>query len=482
VTGRSWLLVITALLGFAGGAWGWMRFERGAPQIDAPPEPLVVGAGGRELELALRDAASGVRQVKAVLVHPRGEAALLEESYPGNLWSGGADRGERHVSLRIDPVSLDLPDGSAVLRISASDWSLRGNETTLELPVTVDRKPPRITVTSGLTYVNRGGSGVVVYRVSEKPARTGVQVGDAFFRGYPVEATGQWVSIFAIPPQDGPEPQVRVVAEDAAGNRSDAGWPTVIKDREFPHAEVSLPASFLDTVVKKLATSEGIATDDLEAAFREINTRVRAKDEARIRELVADSAPYALWQGPFEQLRNSKVTSRFAERRDYVVGGVKNSEATHYGYDLASTQAAPVTATAAGRVRYAGELGIYGNCVLIDHGLGVASLYGHLSRLDVAAGDNVTRGQTLGLSGSTGLAGGDHLHFAILVGDTYVDPLEWWDASWIETHVDSRVPPRLAHGPSGRDAPTRVEASNDAAPDPMPAGAEPSGVPAALAP
>ncbi len=90
---------------------------------------------------------------------------------------------------------------------------------------------------------------------------------------------------------------------------------------------------------------------------------------------------------------------------------------------------------------FAGELGIYGDCVILDHGLGVASLYGHLSRLDVAAGDRVEQGQPLGLSGATGLAGGDHLHFAILVGGTYVDPLEWWDPKWVKDNVDARLAP-----------------------------------------
>jgi murein DD-endopeptidase MepM/ murein hydrolase activator NlpD len=90
-------------------------------------------------------------------------------------------------------------------------------------------------------------------------------------------------------------------------------------------------------------------------------------------------------------------------------------------------------------VVFAAELGIYGNCVLLDHGLGLATLYGHLSSIDVQPGDPVEQGGRLGLSGSTGLAGGDHLHFAVLVGDTYVDPLEWWDAKWVETHVTDRL-------------------------------------------
>jgi murein DD-endopeptidase MepM/ murein hydrolase activator NlpD len=156
---------------------------------------------------------------------------------------------------------------------------------------------------------------------------------------------------------------------------------------------------------------------------------------------VAGGGPEKRWQGAFAQLDNSKVTSVFAERRSYFVDGTQVSEATHYGYDLAATANTPITASNAGRVLYAAPLGIYGNCVLIDHGMGITSLYGHLSRIDVHEGDSVTKGQTLGLSGQTGLAGGDHLHFAILVGDTYVDPVEWWDPKWVATHVEAQLAP-----------------------------------------
>jgi murein DD-endopeptidase MepM/ murein hydrolase activator NlpD len=86
-------------------------------------------------------------------------------------------------------------------------------------------------------------------------------------------------------------------------------------------------------------------------------------------------------------------------------------------------------------------MGIYGNCVIMDHGLGVSSLYGHLSRIDVSPGEVLEQGDTVGLSGATGLAGGDHLHFGLLIGDTYVNPLEWWDRRWIKNNILSQLYP-----------------------------------------
>jgi len=94
-----------------------------------------------------------------------------------------------------------------------------------------------------------------------------------------------------------------------------------------------------------------------------------------------------------------------------------------------------------GRVLFAGELGIYGNCVIVDHGMGVVTLYGHLSSLEAKEGDAVEKNSVLGRSGATGLAGGDHLHFAILVGDAYVDPVEWWDEKWVREKIDEKLAP-----------------------------------------
>jgi murein DD-endopeptidase MepM/ murein hydrolase activator NlpD len=133
--------------------------------------------------------------------------------------------------------------------------------------------------------------------------------------------------------------------------------------------------------------------------------------------------------------------SQFAELRSYRLAGQPVSRARHYGFDLASTAHAPITAAAPGRVVFAQDLGIYGRCILIDHGLGLSSLYAHLSEIGVVPGDDVESGTVLGLSGATGLAGGDHLHFAVLVGETYVNPLEWWDPKWVRSHINIRLKP-----------------------------------------
>ena len=341
--------------------------------------------------------------------------------------------------VSILPPRARTPASLAVLH-ECELWRglFSGNETALEIPVEIDLDPPRVQVSSGLTYVKQGGSGAVNYSVSEAVAADGVQVGDHRFQGHPVPGgSGERIAIFAIPTDVPADVTPRVFAEDRAGNTATARWPVVVKPRAMPEGNVTLGASFLENVVPRL--TRVTAGTDLKQAFHKINTELRAENERTIRERLAETSPVPYFDGALDQLANSQVTSRFAERRTYFVAGDPVSKAIHFGFDLASTAAAPITAAARGRVVHADELGIYGNCVLVDHGLGVGTLYGHLSRIDVAAGDEVAQGSTLGLSGATGLAGGDHLHFAVLVGDSYVDPLEWWDPKWVATHVTPKL-------------------------------------------
>jgi hypothetical protein len=446
----GWLLILVLIAVVGVGGFAWYRFESEAPGLQAPEAELVIGRSGVKLDLQASDARSGLRSLH-VAVTPQGgaEQVLLDESYPGNLVSGGTRR-EQATPLQLDPAALGGLKGPATLSIAVRDWSWRGafagNETRRELPLRVDLEPPRIEVTSGIsgiTYVRQGGSGSVAYRVSEPTARDGVRVGTAEYRGFPRKggAANERVALFAFPTDVDAKSAVRVFAVDAAGNSSEAGWSVVVQPYVQPEGKVQLTQTFLEQVVPRL--SPGGAAGD--AAFQEVNTRVRAENEKKIREIIADTAAEPIASGNLHQLANSKVTSRFGEKRIYVVDGREVSRAVHFGYDLASLSGAPVTATAAGKVLYAGDLGIYGNCVILDHGLGLVSLYGHLSRIDVEAGARVEADQRLGLTGATGLAGGDHLHFATLVGNTYVDPIEWWDAKWVKDHVAPNLAPATAN-------------------------------------
>jgi murein DD-endopeptidase MepM/ murein hydrolase activator NlpD len=178
---------------------------------------------------------------------------------------------------------------------------------------------------------------------------------------------------------------------------------------------------------------------DLLPAFLKINGDLRRANAERIIAITKATDPARLWDGPFIQMGNSQVEANFADYRTYVYRRQEVDRQVHLGFDLASTAASPLVAANSGKVLHAGWLGIYGNCVIIDHGMGIASLYGHLSSMEVKAGDTVKRGQQIGRSGMTGLAGGDHLHFTMLVHGRAVNPVEWWDPHWITDRVDRKL-------------------------------------------
>jgi len=445
VNGRAGLAILIIIV--IGGAVALLmpRFEGESPRIDAPQQ-ISLGSRGLELRIDIEDLESGLRSAEIRLLHSAGTRTLHEENHAGSWLSGGTPDGRSTtIEIALDPTALGVADGTGTLVISARDWSLRdgfnGNRTELSIPVVIDTQPPRLSTVSGLTWMKRGGSAVAVYKVDEGVATDGVAVGGAFYAGHPHPADPQAsrVAIFAIPIDAGPEPRVEVVAVDHAGNETRSRFPARVVERRLPETEIRIDDAFLERVAVPLAQATGLGASTPLVAFQNVNRDLRASNEAQIREYLSESSSTPLFGLRLEQLRGSKVMSRFAEFRSYFLRSEKISEARHYGFDLASTARADITAAAAGTVRFAGDLGIYGSCVLLDHGLGVSSLYGHLSEIDVAEGASVEAGQRLGASGETGLAGGDHLHFAVLVGGTYVDPMEWWDARWVRSHVGVRL-------------------------------------------
>jgi len=444
---RGLVLLLIVVVAGAALLLAWPRLEGEAPRLEAPGQ-VVIGSGESAVEVAWHDEGSGLAEIEAFLemdtgARPLLTRTLLEERLPGSVLAGPPIPTEsRSASLELDAEALELPDGEATLVLRARDWSWRGwlsgNARELRVPVIVDTEPPSVTVESGLTYVRRGGSAAVVYR-SSGAERDGVRVDDAFFPGSDLGG-GRRVAIFAIPVEAESDPRVRVVAIDRANNEASARFASRVQERRFPQLSIRLSEGFLEGVVNDLADDHDMLEPTPVATFQRVNEELRRRSEKRIAAAVRPPSKKR-FRGAFEQMYNSRVTSQFAELRDYEMGGRTVSTARHYGFDLASTAGAPITASNDGVVIFAEPNGIYGRLVLIDHGLGITTLYAHLSRVDVEVGDEVLKGQEIGRSGATGLAGGDHLHFAVLVGATYVDPVEWWDPKWVREHIEVRLAP-----------------------------------------
>jgi murein DD-endopeptidase MepM/ murein hydrolase activator NlpD len=349
----------------------------------------------------------------------------------------------RHVAPQVKtfPVGKQqapaLHDGKARLMIEAESNDLRGRVDSIESEVEIITQPPRISADGAQHYINQGGSELVVFTPSGYVTDSGVREGKYTFRSFPHPSQAkQRFSLFAFP-WDLPVDAVPVAyASNPAGAEATARFWYKVFPKKFRARDLPIDDAFLDKVVNQIDPG---GSGDLLARFLKINGEMRRKNNQTLADLRLTTADKFLWSGPFLPLTNAAVESAFADKRSYIYKGKKVDEQVHLGFDLAVTLHVSVPAANDGRVVWADNLGIYGNCVVVDHGYGLQSIYGHLSEIAVKPGDMVKKSQSLGKSGSTGLAGGDHLHFSMQVDGVQVNPIEWWDEHWIKDRILSKV-------------------------------------------
>jgi len=330
-----------------------------------------------------------------------------------------------------------LHDGKARLIIEAQSNDLRGRVDSIESEVEIITQPPRISADGAQHYINQGGSELVMFTPSGYVTDSGVRVGKYAFRSFPHPSqTSQRFSLFAYPWDLSVDTVPVAYARNPAGAEATARFWYKVFPKKFRARDLPIDDAFLDKVVNQIDPG---GSGDLLARFLKINGEMRRKNNQTLADLRLKTADKFLWSGPFLPLTNAAVESSFADKRSYIYKGKKVDEQVHLGFDLAVTLHVSVPAANDGRVVWADNLGIYGNCVVVDHGYGLQSIYGHLSEIAVKPGDMVKKSQSLGKSGSTGLAGGDHLHFSMQVDGVQVNPIEWWDEHWIKDRILSKV-------------------------------------------
>jgi murein DD-endopeptidase MepM/ murein hydrolase activator NlpD len=230
---------------------------------------------------------------------------------------------------------------------------------------------------------------------------------------------------------------ITLIAEDAAGNAKSVNVPYTLKNVAYRKSNLDISTDFIENVMIPISGQTG--EKDYKKIFLQVNSDLRKKNDAKIKEVTSGSKDEILWKGAFHQLSNSQVQANFADERTYIFNGEAIDKQYHLGYDLAVTKRYPIEAANDGIVVYAVDLGIYGNAVIIDHGMGVASLYGHMSTIDVKVGDTIKKNQIIGKTGQTGLAAGDHLHYGVYIDGVAVRPVEWWDDKWIKDNVMLKI-------------------------------------------
>ena len=376
----------------------------------------------------------GVSKLSAIVEQNGTQYAAWQSSQP----SSAADSTFSFTAgVKTTP---QLRDGKAKLIVEATSNDLLQKTGRLERDVTVVTQPPTISVDSDQHYLYLGMADLATFNVSGGWTEAGVRVGDQTYRAWPMPGgKAGFFSLYAFAWNMPLGTIPLAYASNGAGN--DVTSPLVV---QFPKKEqpkytvhdLQVSDAFMQKVVGELDPS---GSGDPVARFVEINSEMRRANNKTLSDLRFKTADRFLWSQPFTRQSHSQAESTFADLRNYIYQGKKIDQQVHLGYDLAVTQHVGVEASNDGRVVYAAPLGIYGNCIVVDHGYGLQTIYGHLSHIAVHEGDMVKRGQVMGQSGMTGMAGGDHIHFAMQLDGVQIDPKEWWDSHWIQDHVARRV-------------------------------------------
>ncbi|EPR42213.1 Peptidase M23 [Desulfovibrio sp. X2] len=384
-----------------------------------------------DIVIDLADEGSGLRSVVVTADQDQAHVVLLDKKLDG----------AKKAEVKVHLGDTSFKEGPFTLHIEAADASAfhfgAGAKQTVDQQLTLDTRKPVIDLQSQFHNLTRGGSGLAVYTADENLSRTGVKVGDFLFPGYRL-ADGRYACLFAFPWfMSVNDFSPVLVAVDMAGNERDRPLPFHANDKQFRNDNINISDRFLDDKMQQFESDFPDLKSNLEI-FLKVNRDLRKKDMAHLLELGATSMPEVMWKEAF--LRpEGQTMSQFADHRTYIYHGQKIDEQVHTGMDIANVANTPVQATNPGKIVMAQFFDIYGNAVVIDHGLGLMSLYGHLSQINVHVGDMVTRGQVIGHSGATGMAGGDHLHYEMFVSGQSVNPTEWWDPHWVKDNFFSKL-------------------------------------------
>ena len=381
----------------------------------------------------------GIRRLTAYVEQGGARYQVFSREFPAHrLFFWRLREAPREIAFKAGKSTApNLKDGKARLVVEAVSADLRARADTLAFDVEVSTRPPRVVADGFQHYINQGGMELASFTPSGYWTESGVKVGKYTFRSFPLPGrSGERFAMFGYPWDLGPAEAPFAFASNPTGIVARGSFWYKIFPKKFRVRDFELTDAMMDKLVNQIDPS---GTGSLLERFLKINRDMRRENNRTLADQRLKTEEKVLWNGPFVRL--GKEESMFADVRNYIYKGQKVDQQVHLGYDLSNVQHEPVNAANDGRVVYAADLGIYGNCIVLDHGYGLQSIYGHLSQIGVKPGDMVKKGQTMGHSGATGLALGDHLHFSMQIDGVQVNPVEWWDEHWIRDRILSKLNP-----------------------------------------
>ncbi len=439
-------ILLTFLLILLLGAGGYVLivfFEGEKPLITLHSNLEYMGSKSK-IEFSASDSKSGLKSVQATLSQGELSKVILSEKYEKITDSSALNAPPREFSIDVAPKKLGFKDGAINLTVEAADHSMRemfkGNTTTTTKNIKLDTVALKINILHSESYIQPGGTGIIIYRLSGAPSNFGMNLHGKINPGFPL-GDGRddvYITYFGLPYDSEDFSNATIFAEDKAGNRTAAPVSSIFKAANFKKDRINVGDGFLKAKIPEFQQHYPEMEGSMVEKYIYANNKVRQQNNKSIAEICSSSHSERLWEGQFLRMAGSSKAG-FADHRTYYYAGKPIDKQVHLGMDIASTKRVGIKAANGAIVVYADYLGIYGNMIILDHGQGVFSLYSHLSQINVAIGYKVEKGFVIGQSGISGMAGGDHLHFSMLINGVFVTPKEWWDPHWIAVTIDEPI-------------------------------------------
>ena len=413
------------------------RFEQIKPKIEMAD--TIYWNPSRALEIDISDN-GGLRNIEAFLEDGDNEVELADIKLLND---------EKKYKLKIDFPKMGILARENLLKLTiivrdSSLWGFfRGNKVVQKSIIYIDKIKPDLLLINNSYSIGKGGTALVIFRAKDKNLKNTYITTNYGKKFYTNEfyKKGYYISLVAWPIFEKTF-TAWIVAEDYAGNKTKQRVAFYLKYRNYRVSHIKASDRFINGKITQLAEDRPEKTKDLTPVqkMKFINEDYRIENEDLIRKYatkVDDGKISEFNLNRFYPLKNGQRVGSYGDHRYYYYKTKENviSESYHMGLDLASVRQADIKTSNKAICVYAKYNGIYGNNVILYHGLGLYTLYGHCSSFLVGRGDIAKKGEAIARTGATGLALGDHLHFGISVQGIFVRPAEWMDSKWMKTNI-----------------------------------------------
>jgi murein DD-endopeptidase MepM/ murein hydrolase activator NlpD len=410
-------------------------FERNVPTIDMKTN------GYWNLKtpfnITMRDV-SGIKAYKIIIKTKNEEIILENEQFLV---------AKKSLKITLNPPKsvYAIKDDEIQLIIKATDtskWNIMLGNTAKEVyKLKIDKRKPELYIIANSTKIKKGGAALVIFEAKDKNIKN-IYIKTSYGKKFlvqPFYKKNYYISLLAWPVTEN-DFRATIVADDSSKNISEINIPLYNIHKQYRISNIKLSDKFLKGKIAQLAEefSQTQGVEDSIEQFKIINEVVRAKNEKLIHEITSKVSTKMISNFKINKLyplKSALVVAYFGDHRKYSYNKKHVSESYHLGLDMASVAHAEIKPQNSGDIVFADDNGIYGNMPIISHGLGLYTLYGHCSYINVSLGDNFKEKTTIAKTGKSGYAMGDHLHFGVLIQGIEVHPKEWMDDRWMNRNI-----------------------------------------------